>query len=181
MPKKHHLLLQFEDLTFLTVSIQGWGSVGVYPKDKITVYRPDDISPLSDDFTFEHFQGLFEGIADKKSIKYFVITKPGILGVANGCLQDILFRAKIHPRRKVVDITEQEKRALYDAIREIIMQMVDLGGRDTEKDLYNQPGGYLKILDSKKVNQPCPECGTPIEKIQYLGGSCYLCPSCQEE
>ena len=126
--------------------------MGVYPEDEVSVYKPDAISPLSDDFTFEHFQGLFEGITGKKSVKYFIITKPGVLGVANGCLQDILFRANIHPRRIVVDMTEQEKRDLYGAIRETMMQMVDLGGRDTEKDLYNQPGGYLKILDSKKVD-----------------------------
>ncbi|MFC1719141.1 zinc-ribbon domain-containing protein [Candidatus Poribacteria bacterium] len=35
-------------------------------------------------------------------------------------------------------------------------------------------------MDSKAKGNPCPECGTPIEKIQYLGGASYFCPSCQE-
>lgn len=29
------------------------------------------------------------------------------------------------------------------------------------------------------AGQPCPNCGTTIEKVQYLGGACYLCPRCQ--
>lgn len=179
LPEKHQLLLHFEDDTYLTVTIQGWGAVGIYKQNKNIIQSSSQISPLSDDFTFEYFRGLFADINNRKSIKYFIISEPGILGVGNGCLQDILFRARIYPKRKSTDITEKEKRMLYDAIRETLKQAVELGGRDTELDLYNYPGGYLKILDSRKVGKPCPECGTPIKKIQHYGGSCYFCPSCQ--
>jgi len=34
-------------------------------------------------------------------------------------------------------------------------------------------------MDSRAAGQPCPACGTPVEKIQYLGGVCYFCPHCQ--
>jgi formamidopyrimidine-DNA glycosylase len=102
------------------------------------------------------------------------------LGVGNGYLQDILFRAKVHPRKRCVDLTDKERKALYTAIRETLKQAVELGGRDTEFDLYNRPGKYKRILDSRQVGKPCPECGTPIEKMQYLGGAAYYCPSCQK-
>ena len=108
-----------------------------------------------------------------------MISDPGVSGVGNGCLQDILFRAKLHPKRRVVDLTGSERRALYEAVQGTLGQMVELGGRGTERDLYNSPGGYSQILTSKAKDKPCPECGTPITKIQYLGGACYLCPSCQ--
>jgi formamidopyrimidine-DNA glycosylase len=132
-------------------------------------------------FTPEHFEHLFQevGPEDKRSIKKFMISEPGIPGVGNGYLQDILYRAKIHPRRRVVDITEEERGSLYVATRETLRQAVDLGGRDTERDLYNNRGGYERILDSRTRGKPCPECGTPIEKIQYLGGASYFCPQCQ--
>ena len=108
-----------------------------------------------------------------------MISKPGIWGVGNGYLQDILFRAKIHPRRRAIDITEEEKRALYEAIIITLKQATALGGRDTERDLYNRPGDYRRMLDSRSAGQPCSECGTLIVKIQYLGGSSYFCPDCQ--
>jgi len=72
-----------------------------------------------------------------------------------------------------------EKRALCEAIRGTLRQAVELGGRDTERDLYDRPGRYRRILDARSVGQPCPECGTWIEKIQYLGGASYVCPRCQ--
>ena len=68
---------------------------------------------------------------------------------------------------------------LYDALTSTLDQIIELGGRSSEYDLYGNKGGYARILDSKTKGTPCPECGTEIVKIQYLGGACYLCPSCQ--
>jgi formamidopyrimidine-DNA glycosylase len=184
LPKKHHLLLHFEDGPYLTVTVQGWGNTLLLPKAKAYTHphvQKDRVRPLDGAFTWDYFHQLFS-LVDKDSatsIKYFVVSEPGVWGIGNGCLQDILFRAKIHPRRRVVDIAEDERRALYDAIKDTLTQMVALGGRESERDLYGNRGKYVRILDSKTKGKPCPECGTPIEKIQYLGGACYLCPSCQ--
>ena len=99
--------------------------------------------------------------------------------MGNGYLQDILFLAKLHPRRRAASLTGDEKQALYDAIRTVLFQAVDQDGRDTERDLYDRPGRYQRILDSRTAGQPCPECGTKIEKISFLGGASYFCPHCQ--
>ena len=183
LPKKYQLLLQFEDGMSLTVTVSGWGNTLLLPQETAGQHRhvrEDRIVPLSDAFTWDYFRGLFRDAGESiKSIKYFVISDPGIHGIGNGCLQDILFRARIHPRRRVVDIAEDEQRVLYDAIDLTLNQIVDLGGRSSELDLYGSKGGYVRILDSKTKGTPCPECGTTIEKIQYLGGACYLCPACQ--
>jgi formamidopyrimidine-DNA glycosylase len=184
LPKKHQLLLHFEDGTYLTITVQGWGAAWLLHHSEVADHPhlgKQGVSPLSDAFTWEYFRGLFETLTaeDSRSAKYFIISEPGIWGVGNGCLQDILFRARIHPRRRAVDIVGRERRALYHAIRETLQQMVDLSGRDSEYDLYGRPGGYRRILDSKSVGQPCPECGMPIEKSQYLGGAVYFCPGCQ--
>jgi formamidopyrimidine-DNA glycosylase len=177
-------LLHFEDNTYLTVTVQGWGSAQLIHHSEVAAYphfAHQGVSPLDNAFTFEYFQQRFRELkeADPRSVKYFMISKPGIWGIGNGYLQDILFHAKVHPRRRAINITDEEKRALYEAITVTIKHAVALGGRDTERDLYNRPGGYRRILNSKTVNQPCPECGTPIAKIQYLGGASYFCPHCQ--
>ena len=190
LPKKHQLLLRFEEepgvagATYLTVTVQGWGAVQLFHQSEIAGHPyagKRGVSPLSDAFTFECLQGLFEDPEEKetRSVKAFAISKPGIWGLGNGYLQDILFRARIHPKRRAADLSEAEKRALYEAVRSTLQQAADLGGRDTERDLYNRRGGYVRILDSRTKGQPCPACGTPIEKIQYLGGASYFCPTCQ--
>jgi formamidopyrimidine-DNA glycosylase len=163
--------LHFEDGTYLTVTVQGWGNTLLLPQAEAGAHRhvqEDRIPPLDDAFTWDYFQQLFE-LVDKDSatsIKYFIISEPGVWGIGNGYLQDILFWARIHPRRKVVDVSDREKRALYEAIDKTLEQAVALGGRDTERDLYGNRGGYVSILSSKAKGQPCPECGTPIEKIR---------------
>ena len=180
LPKKYHLMLHFEDDTYLTVTIHMWGSIKLLGESEDVNFHTT-LTPLSHEFTYDRFNQLLEDYEerDKKSIKYFMISGPGVLGIGNSYLQDILFRAKIHPKRLVVDISDGETRKLYDAIRETMKEAIELGGRYDERDLYNNPGGYVRILDSKAKGNPCRECGTPIEKIQYLGGASYLCPSCQ--
>lgn len=184
VPKKHQFLLGFTDGTYLSVSIQGWGAAMLLEEPEVATHpwlAGKGPSPLSDEFSLEYFLGLFGDVTptDSRFVKFFMISKPGISGVGNGVLQDILFNAGIHPRRRARDLADDEKKALYDAIRGTIREMTDLGGRDSEFDLFNRPGRYQRILHSKVVGQPCPKCGTPIEKIAFLGGASYFCLRCQ--
>ncbi|HVM70456.1 MAG TPA: hypothetical protein VMT91_01750, partial [Anaerolineales bacterium] len=77
------------------------------------------------------------------------------------------------------DLTIGQQRDLYAAITDTIDAVTEKGGRNDEIDLFGNPGGYLRIMDSKAAGKPCPDCGRKIEKIQYLGGACYFCPRCQ--
>ncbi len=186
LPKKHQLWLTFSDGTHLTVSIQMWGAVQLFHQNDLTVdknyYGYDVVSPLSPEFDWDYFNGLFEGLAadSKDALKFFIISKPGVSGIGNGYLQDILFKARLHPRRKALDLSAPERRALFDAIRDVLKRATDAGGRESELDLFGRPGGYAKILDSKSAGQPCAVCGTMIEKIQFMGGAAYFCPTCQK-
>ncbi len=188
LPAKRQLLLEFDDGTFLTVSISGWGLTLLLPSSEAPAHwalQRRSASPISDEFTPEHFLSLFGELREdsrdraKSSVKYFAVNRPGIWGLGNGYLQDVLFRARIHPQRRALDLSGDERRALYDAIRITLTQAVSLNGRDTERDLHNRPGSYTRILDSKAVGRPCPNCATPIEKISFLGGASYFCPKCQ--
>ena len=68
---------------------------------------------------------------------------------------------------------------MYDTTRNELSKMVKLGGRDCERDIFNNYGRYPRIMHSKSVGTPCPVCTTSIKKQQYLGGAIYFCPSCQ--
>ena len=139
------------------------------------------VSPLDRGFTRAHFEGLFAPLepGDKLFLKKLLITEPGVPGLGNGYLQDILFHARIHYRRRAAEVAPEERRALHTAIKQVMREAVEAGGRDTEKDLYGQPVQHRCLLDTRTKGEPCEECGTPIEKAAFLGGSCYFCPSCQ--
>jgi formamidopyrimidine-DNA glycosylase len=185
IPKKHQLLITFQDNTFLSVNISGWGEVRLLKAEELEKHPHigyNKIDPLSDEFTFKTFDKLIEEIPEnrKRNVKRFFISEPGFRGIGNGVIQDIFFLAKIHPRRDMSSLSKEERKLLFETTRNELQKMVDLGGRDGEKDLFDNCGSYKRRLHSKVAGKPCPVCRTPIVKQQLGGGSVYFCPSCQK-
>lgn len=184
LPKKYHLYLTFDDDSFLTVTTQMWGAMELYEKGEeekreyIKGMRP---TPLDPEFTFDYFSDLIDTLVTekKRSVKGLLTQDQIIPGLGNAIAQDILFRAHLHPRHPIADLSTEERQTLYHAIVSTVRQVIDQGGRYDEFNLYNQRGGYVRLMDKNAVGRPCPDCGGDIEKIQYLGGSCYLCSNCQ--
>jgi formamidopyrimidine-DNA glycosylase len=184
-PKTYHLLIAFEDDSFLTVAIQGWGFIGVSTEKqhlRRLKGREGAISATDRALTQKRFVAFIDNYEDKgkDSIKTFFTNGRSVAGIGNGYLQDILFRARVDPRRKVVDIRASEKKALYRGLKETMKEAVSLGGRECERDLLGEAGRYRPLMDRNTAGKPCPECKTKIVKMSYLGGSCYLCPKCQK-
>jgi formamidopyrimidine-DNA glycosylase len=183
-PKKFHLGLTFEDETFLTATTQMWGAMELYEKGeelKREYVQDMRVTPIEPAFTYEYFLGLIaELIAEKKqSAKGLLTQDQTIPGLGNAIAQDILFRAGLHPRHALSELSEAQKRSLYEAIVSTVNKVIEMGGRYDEYDLFGDRGGYVRIMDKNALSRPCPECGAEIQKIQYLGGACYLCPTCQ--
>jgi len=184
-PKKHQLLLEFEDGTAISASAQMWGGFFCFPMGgeagfpyfDLTRARP---SPLTDAFDRAYFDTLFDDNAPQLSSKAFLATEQRIPGLGNGVLQDILWTARIHPKRKMGELSAPEIDAMYDAVKRVLAAMAAQGGRDTERDLFGRPGGYKTVLSKNTVGTPCPVCGTVICKEQYLGGAIYYCSECQK-
>jgi formamidopyrimidine-DNA glycosylase len=185
LPKKYHLFITFEDSSFLTATTQMWGAFELYQqgeeqnREYIKDMRP---TPVEHQFTFEYFADLIDDLVKgkKRSAKALLTQDQIIPGLGNAIAQDILFRARLHPRHPIADLSSDQRRALYDAIVGTVREVIEQGGRYDEYDLYGRRGGYVRLMDKNALGRPCPECGGEVRKIQYLGGSCYLCPNCQE-
>ncbi len=65
-------------------------------------------------------------------------------------------------------------------MKTVLTAMTEQGGRDTERDLFGNPGGYATVLRKHTVGKPCPACGSILRKEAYLGGAIYTCPGCQK-
>jgi formamidopyrimidine-DNA glycosylase len=183
-PERHQLRLDMTDSTSLVVSVRMYGGVccflaGTYdnPYYLAAVSRP---SPLTEGFTEAVFRELLSASdLGKLSAKAFLATEQRIPGLGNGVLQDILFGAKVHPRRKMHTLGQEDCSRLYRTIVETLRTMADRGGRDSEKDLFGRSGGYATLMGKRTVGKACPDCGGIIEKASYMGGSVYFCPGCQ--
>jgi formamidopyrimidine-DNA glycosylase len=185
-PATYHLLLSFEDGSALSVTTQMWGAMELYEKGQelerqyVKGMRPTPADPA---FTLDYFSGLIDELiaGQKRSVKGLLTQEQLIPGLGNAIAQDILFRARLHPKHALLDLDSEQRRALYAAIRDTVQAVADQGGRYDETDLFGEAGAYVRIMDRQAAGKPCPACGAPVVKVQYLGGACYLCPSCQVE
>lgn len=182
-PQKHQLLIEFEDFSALSASVQMYGGLWCFKEGEfdnkyyhIAKAKP---SPLSAGFDKTYFDGLLDENSGKLSAKAFLATEQRIPGLGNGVLQDILYNAKIHPKKKINTLGEAEKENLFHCIKSTLAEMTFQGGRDTERDLFGCPGGYQTKLSKNTMEKPCSACGSMIKKEAYLGGSIYYCGGCQ--
>jgi formamidopyrimidine-DNA glycosylase len=183
-PSKHQMLIEFEDASALSASVQMYGGLGCFVEDEFDnpYYKAakEKLSPLSAIFDEDYFRQLMSAPdLPKLSVKAFLATGQRIPGLGNGVLQDILWDARIHPKRKMSSLSQAEQKRLYVSVKTILAEMARLGGRDTEKDLFGKYGGYRTILSRNNTGMTCPACGGSIQKENYLGGSIYYCGCCQ--
>jgi formamidopyrimidine-DNA glycosylase len=184
-PDKHQLWIEFEDSSSLVGLVRMYGGLWAFPvgsfDNKYYKIPKEEISPFSGAFNGTYFDSLFSEKTNKLSLKAFLATEQRIPGLGNGVLQDILFNAKMHPKRKIDTLSNKAKEELFDSLKLTLTQMVDEGGRDTETDLHGRSGGYKTLLSRNTVNKPCLLCGAVIRKETYMGGSIYFCPTCQKK
>lgn len=183
LPDKHQLHLMFEDGSSLICTIQMYGGIWAFAEGKndnpYYLVADEKPSPLTDGFTEAYFDRLVGGTKKSLSVKALLATEQRIPGLGNGCLQDILFFAKLNPKTKLMDLNDEKIESLYHAVRDTLKKMTQQGGRDTEKDLYGNPGGYRTVMSKKTAKLPCPVCGWETVRQAYLGGNVYFCPVCQ--
>jgi formamidopyrimidine-DNA glycosylase len=120
-------------------------------------------------------------IEKKVNIKSSLVGKDAVVvGLSNSAFQDILFRAKIRPKRKASELSEDERHSLYDAIKMMVKERIRLGGKDQFLDLYGNQGRYTPAMGPNMNGKTCVVCGSSIEKLSLGGGQVYFCPKCQK-
>ena len=138
------------------------------------------IDPFDARFTLEYFAALLAG--KKTQVKAFLMDQKNVGGIGNMYMHDILFRARLHPQRKLSDLSGDDVKRLYDGILEVLNLSRDKGSFEYEMDFFGQKGGFSveEFLVGYKENKPCPVCGTGIVALKTGSTSSYICPACQK-
>ena len=103
--KKHQLLMEFEDGSYLSFSASLGGALFLFETDKNgdpIGYKSDFPLINKDEFTYEFFKSLVNKEKGRTlSVKQLLATKNRIPGIDNSLLQDILWEAQINPKSKI--------------------------------------------------------------------------------
>ena len=137
--------------------------------------------PLEDDFTVKEFiERLY--LRKNSAIKPVLLDQTIIAGVGNIYADESLWLARIHPETAVAKISKPKLVLLYNMLRDVLWTSIKNGG-STDRNYVNsegQEGSYLSFAKVfRKQGQPCPRCGTTIEKIRVAGRGTHICPKCQ--
>ena len=181
-PARYQLLICFTDASALVFTVAMYGGIICHRGDYDNEYyrkSRQSLSPLDPAYGRACFERIFEGEKPGLSAKALLASGQRIPGLGNGVLQDILWTAGVHPKRGIGTLGEPEHAALFAAVRTVLAEMAAQGGRETERDLFGNPGGYRGTLSKNTLGSGCPRCGGPIVKEIYLGGAVYFCPACQ--
>jgi formamidopyrimidine-DNA glycosylase len=105
-----------------------------------------------------------------------------VAGIGNMYADEALFAARIHPLRKADALSPEEVQTLHHCVRRVLGAAI--GSKGASVDTYVRPEGELGTahFDFKvahKGGEPCPVCGSTIERVLVQNRGTYFCPRCQ--
>ncbi len=136
--------------------------------------------PLEPAFTPEV---LAERLAGRRArLKALLLDQHVVAGLGNIYADEALWRARLHPARSASSLAPDEVQRLHDAIQAVLREAIAHRGTTfhTYRDLCGAKGAHQAALAVfHRHGEPCPRCGTPIQRITLAGRDTHLCPQCQ--
>ncbi|MCZ2845682.1 MAG: DNA-formamidopyrimidine glycosylase [Candidatus Bathyarchaeota archaeon] len=179
-----HLIFWLDDGEMLILSdLRKFAKLVYGKKDQISdlpeikELGPD---PLDKNLTFGKFKAIIQ--KRNKRIKQALIDQKIIAGIGNIYSDEILWRARIHPFKRIRRLTQKELKKIYLSTKDVLKRAIKLRGesisnwRDTEGKRGNFDG-IRKVY--RRKGKPCPRCKTPIKRRKIGGRSTHFCPICQ--
>jgi formamidopyrimidine-DNA glycosylase len=134
------------------------------------------VEPL--DITREQFR---DALTRENHTLKRTLTDPRLFsGIGNAYSDEILHAARLSPLKLSRALGDEDIDRLYDATRSTLLDWtarlrVEAGGRFPEKVTAFHAG----MAVHGRFKQPCPVCGTPVQRIVYADNECNYCARCQ--
>jgi formamidopyrimidine-DNA glycosylase len=159
--------------------VRRFGTWLLLEPDEVEPYLTERLGgePLDRSFTK---QRLAERLAGRRApLKGALLDQRTVAGLGNIYVDEALWRARLHPLRPAGELDDDEVARLTRAIKEALRAGVASQGA-TLRDYSTPDGGRGRMQERFRVygreGEPCPRCGTPIEKIRVAGRGTYYCP-----
>lgn len=170
-PKYGHIQLSFDNgyhFGFENKRKFGWWNLASSVEDfKNEHHLSDDARELS----LEDFKASLS--SRSTDIKKIIMDQSVCAGVGNWMADDILYQAKIHPKHKVEEMTEDDIRAVFEALKNVIEVAID-----NEAHYADFPDYFL--IHNRKDGGVCHHTGCNIKKIKVGGRTTYFSPEWQK-
>lgn len=145
------------------------------PSPRLGALGPD---PLDEAFTADRLQ---ERLAThRRALKPLLMDQSVLAGLGNIYTDEALHRARLHPLLPGHRVGTEDAHRLWSGIRETLQEGLRRNGASI--DWVYRGGEYQNHFRVyQRSGEPCPVCGTPIERIVLAQRSTHYCPRCQPE
>ncbi len=129
---------------------------------------------------YSQFKGML--LKRKTPIKPLLLDQAFISGIGNIYAAEILFHAKINPRRSAATLTESERGKLYRQMKRVLASAIKHGGSSVDDyvRVSGKNGRYGKLHKVyNRQGKSCYVCAKPVQRIDQGGRGTYFCPHCQ--
>jgi len=170
-PKYAKVIFQFDNgYSLAYISIRMFGKLDIVDSLE-DLRKKKKLGPDSLTMSFEEFQ---KALKKRTAImKSALLNQSIVAGIGNIYSDEILFRSKIHPKRKIDSLNEIELQNLFSSIKDVLEY-----GIKHEGALSTYAQSFLIPHRSKK--ESCPKCGGIIERYEISGRHGFYCPKCQK-
>ncbi|MBI1872017.1 bifunctional DNA-formamidopyrimidine glycosylase/DNA-(apurinic or apyrimidinic site) lyase [Candidatus Collierbacteria bacterium] len=141
---------------------------------------PPDV--IDKEFTLSFFGQVLR--SSWRPVKLMLLDQSKFGGIGNIYANDALYLARIHPKRKAKDLSQDEIKKLYSAVKKVIDLGIKYGGAsdNTYVNAAGLGGKYQEhFLIYGRDGKTCSRCGNKIKKIRLGGRGTFFCPECQRE
>ena len=107
-------------------------------------------------------------------LKALLMDQRFVAGVGNLVADEVLWQARLHPRRRAESLDDAERAELYRKMHSVLKESVD------HFDYVPRKRGWLNHVRGLP-GAVCPRCRTPLSRITAGGRTTYFCPTCQGE
>ena len=183
--RKHaHVLIHFKDGgTLVYEDVRKFGTMELLAPELLEAYfisKKLGPEPTEKDFDLGRFKLALK--KSKKPIKSHLLDQTLVAGLGNIYVDEVLWRAKVHPASPSQSLTRAEATAIHEQTIEVLGQAVEKGGSTirTYTNAFGEDGtmqDFHQVYD--KTGEACSRCGSIIEKIQLGGRGTHFCPKCQ--
>ncbi len=111
------------------------------------------------------------------------LTDPHLFsGIGNAYSDEILHRARLSPVKLSQKLTADEVERLYQATRATLIDWVERLRSDAQMGFPEKVTAFREDMAVHgRYQLPCPDCGTPVQRIRYAENETNYCPTCQTQ
>jgi formamidopyrimidine-DNA glycosylase len=135
------------------------------------------VEPLSADFSSDHLHAVLTSRSG--GIKQLLLNQSIIAGLGNIYVDEVLWKACIHPRTCAHAVPGENIELLHAAIQETLREAISLAGTDFGDGVVY--GGMYTPVVYGREGEACHRCKTKIQKIVVGQRGTHLCPTCQKQ